>query len=182
MFFFKYFVIVLTLLISIKANAYMLDQKSEQVEISKIFNATSKFAYDKYRLDTISWGTSDNSEEKIKTLEISFHSYQKLGLNETRRIVLELSQFFLSSINNSNLVASLSHYPFTHNDIDLTIGTSNSDGTRIVYPDFELVSLYNNKIVYFYIDPEDNYVYKEKKTETYEEAIEKDKLYNSKNN
>jgi hypothetical protein len=166
-------------------NCNMNCESNEEKAIAEIYSRASVLVKKKWELSLISWGNSSgtDSSSKIKTLEVSFMSYKKLDMTQSRNLILDVSQLFLEAINtNKNIIPHVSVFPLTYKDIDVSIFMHNPDQSIKLYPDVSIVSLDHGNITYDYVDPEDIFNYKETRTETYEEAIEKDKLYNSKNN
>ena len=79
---------------------------------------------------------------------------------------------FLAPINaNKELRPKLKNYPFTSNEIEITLFVINSNGLEIYDPFIGVATAMDNELIFKTIDPVDTIKYKSKFVEKYEEAL-----------
>ena len=113
-----------------------------------------------------------NTDGKIRMSSLSFSIRKPLTKNEARRLIVACIQEYLQIINeDEKLRPALLHYPFTAADVELSVDSKYPDGSRVYDPYIGLVYNANCKIYYRSNDPENEYKYKLKEEETFEEAL-----------
>ncbi len=113
---------------------------------------------------------------KPAVLSLGFQLWQKEPLNRemARKIIVDCIDEYVSAINNAELLLAqyLSHFPFSHKDVSITILCSDERGGDIYDPAISVMSAYRGQIYYSTDDPDHKYRYKSEFEETYEEAKE----------
>lgn len=110
---------------------------------------------------------------KYRNIGISFDYYGKISKDKARKILVESSTELLEKINaNVELRPYLKNYPFTRDDVTISIFVNKPDGKRIYYPEFSVFSFEKEKLRYKYNYKENSSIptYDLIEEESYEEA------------
>jgi hypothetical protein len=109
---------------------------------------------------------------KIRMSSLSFSIPKPLRKKEARRLIVACIQEYLQIINqNEELRTALLHFPFTIEDVELTVYSKYPDGRKVYDPYIGVVFSGNNTIYYRSNDPANEYKYKLREEETFEEAL-----------
>lgn len=124
----------------------------------------------KHGMQTIGMGGS--SYDKIRRLMLSFQIKIPLEKDFARELVVDCVQHTLKNINEDETIRPfLITYPFTEEEIKISIFSVDEKGSDVYDPFLTVVSAFNGEIDFRTQSPEDLYQYKTEETETFEEAI-----------
>ena len=137
----------------------------------QITTETAKKIYSKYKIDPI--GSGGSMMDDVKVLALSFNCYDILSIESSRELVVNCVEQYLVTVNNNKEIRPYLHnYPFTEQNIDLTIFFYQGADFKDAIPgQVSCASALNGKIFYHTKDPEDEYKLETLHQETYEEAL-----------
>ena len=123
-------------------------------------------------------GTIGGLANCINILGLSFDILGPLSKEQLRIILVDCVEEFINTINaNEELRPHLKNYPFTPHEIEIKLFIVDKNRKDIYDPHISTASAYNGKLSYKTTDPYDDFKFKNKFTETYEEAL---KIINNK--
>lgn len=86
---------------------------------------------------------------KYQNLGIDFYIFKKLSLPEARKVLLALEEDFLNRINSDkSLEEYLLVYPFTGNNVVISIFCRFEEEPELYFPDYSVFSIYNSTLHY----------------------------------
>ena len=155
-----------------------IDRPSEKVRIaSKVRSEAAKKIQNE--LGLIPCGFGGGMMHKIRNLHLAFFYYEPLDLKNSRKMLIQAANIFLNEINsNEKIRPYLCEYPFLPKDISLLIVLQKSDGSKVDKGDLTLVSISDGIVEFKLLESE--YSLHVLHEESYEEAIEKLQLLESK--
>jgi hypothetical protein len=111
--------------------------------------------------------------DKIWQIALDFERYgDPLTEEEARKLIVNCVNDFLTAVNNNQqLKPLLRDYPFTANNIDLTIFNYDKNRSLYQYPSIAIVNASKGKVSFFTKHESIKYGYHTEKYETYDEAI-----------
>lgn len=90
-----------------------------------------------------------------RKIGISFEYYGYLSKDDARKILVESATDLIEKINaNDELKPYLKNYPFTGDNVTITIFLRLPNGQRIYYPDMKITKFHRNKVCFVYDTPE----------------------------
>jgi len=109
----------------------------------------------------------------VREIALSFQIRRILSQDEARCLIVDCVEELLKAFNeNEKIRPNLLNYPFTPANLDLRIFISSPDGSDVYYPDFCIVSVYNEDFITY--KKEDGTGKRlEPKLEPYQEALAK---------
>lgn len=101
--------------------------------------------------------------KKIEEVSLFYSSNNPLELNEAKALIAEMTQMFLEELNgNAFLKPELNPYPFTPNQIDITIFFRGANGKYAVMPKIAQISLEEGVVTFYkYENKQFEVIYKE---------------------
>lgn len=143
-------------------------QKTLHAMLNRFINHVEK----NFDLELSAFGGS-NEDHKTACIGVGFTSRTKKSKDECRKLIIEITDIFLFYINDDKELAKyLLHNPFTFKDINLDIFIIPLN-KNVVDPDIGIASLLGGEIVYKTDDPNNEFRYKSRIIESYEEALQK---------
>ncbi len=116
-------------------------------------------------------GTIDGMMYNVNKLGVMFHIYRPLTLEEAREIYVDCVLEFLNEINNNEEIRPyLVNYPFTLQNVDISIASRTSIYTDYYDPFIYYVMNIKDKVYYVTKPPENKFDRKEH-IETFDEAL-----------
>ena len=133
---------------------------------------TSAVIGKKYGLSLTGVG-GGGKEGEIRLMIAKFGRYgPPLTEQEARALIVQCVNDFLQAANSDpQLRPYLKCYPFTTQHLRLSIANYYGDGKDVFDPYIVIVSIYEGKLGYYTKDSLNEYGYKSKKYETYDEAL-----------
>jgi len=111
-------------------------------------------------------------EGKIKELILYFIAQRKLMVEDARILYITVTQQMLDQINaDERLRFCLDHYPFTVDDLDISLAFAKESGKDVDPPYIAYVSTTKGIIHYVWYDASTDRFFKERIKEPYEEAL-----------
>lgn len=111
-------------------------------------------------------------DDKVRMSALSFRIPRPINEQEARRLIVAITQEYLHIINkNKELRPALLHYPFTNNDVELSISSTFPNGSDVYHPNIGIVFSLNGKIYYSTNDPDDKFKYKLEEEESFDDAL-----------
>lgn len=111
--------------------------------------------------------------ELFKTLDIQFQVIGTLSREKARVILLDCVEEFLKNINsNEEIKPLLINYPFSHENVSLTLFIRDKNNNKLYHPNISVVSFRRRGLEFITNDPDNEYKYKEEYLETYQEACQ----------
>ncbi|MBA3602346.1 MAG: hypothetical protein H0W50_01575 [Parachlamydiaceae bacterium] len=108
----------------------------------------------------------------VKTMGLSFNSYEKLSKEEIRKKTVQLAEKLLQNINsNKEIPPFLAKSPFTINEIEISIYNHDQQGNWPYDPEIGNAHFNRGKITYSTYDPDKKFGNKNEFVESYEEAL-----------
>lgn len=146
--------IFLALTIIIFCSFFGNNMSKESKIVHKIVREVSIKYEKKYRLKFA--GISLAAPRGIyRDIGISFDYYGQLSKDISRKILVESATDLIKRINDSvELRPYLKNYPFTGNNVTITIFLSLPSGKSIYYPDIKIAEFTMNEARYIYDTPE----------------------------
>ena len=140
----------------------------------QIIDEVSQKLEKKYIMNSSAVGSSGDGC-LLKSVCISFQRYQgAVSLEENREILFDCIQICRDAFNNNEKIRQyLFNYPFTENNIEITIHSYGKNNERLFHPEISCVSNYPKGISYYTNDPDIKYRHKQEIEETYQEAYAK---------
>lgn len=148
---------------------------TEDRALNSVIERTEKIVKKKYKLNLSVTGSSNDKNLKFKTITLGFQINRRMSIDESRCMLIELADIFLTQINDYEEIRPyLTVFPYTYDNIDITLYISHPDYSSIYHPDIAVASIEpGGEFVYLTDDPNQRYKFKSKITETYHEALEK---------
>lgn len=116
-------------------------------------------------------GVGGGAIEHIRKLNMSFECRGMFSMEQGRELVLYCVKEYLSAINSSEEIRPhLVHYPFTPNDIEITIYIRQTDGREVPLGDLAIVNSVEGMVEYYVKQPGAPSIRIDCK-ETYEESV-----------
>jgi hypothetical protein len=121
--------------------SFCCEEVSEEERlIAEILCKSADFLEKKYDMRAIE--TIEGGPDGLNFLGLGFHVYKELKKEDIRIILVEASQYFLNSINKEyKLMPYMSNYPFTLNNIRISLVFKHKDGNDIDHPDIGMASI-----------------------------------------
>jgi hypothetical protein len=108
----------------------------------------------------------------VELLGLEFESERILTKKEMRKILIDCTEMFLTVINSDERIRSLlKNYPFTAENIEITIYNLPVDGSDVYHPKICTSTMNKGRLGYRTVDSQNTYTYKTSTTETYSEAL-----------
>ena len=148
---------------------------AEQTDVAadKVICSFIKKVKKKYDFLVVGTGGGGPGDKGLNLLSVDFESYQKMGIPEARKILVDCVQEFLIEINASEeLKQYLAVYPFTAKNIGVLIQFT--DKKRPIYmspPSLAVARIDKEKLAYIINIVETDRLERIKE-ETYEEALQ----------
>jgi len=146
------------------------DLAKEDRIVFDVINETADLIEKKYDASRCGIGMSGH----FKYLEISFQVSKRLNRDEARALLVDCVEEFQNRINsNEKLRPYLKVYPFSYENIGITVFINSSDKKELFHPDIGIAAATSFDFCYKTVDPENTCQFKEIHRETHEEAIAK---------
>ncbi len=143
--------------------------KAKRDSVNNLLNRVERNLCNRYNMSCV--GSGGAMMYEVEDLSLMFSINRPLDRNQIRRIVVDSAELFLRSINNDQSIKKfLRKYPFTIDDICLSILMNNYDGTSMYHPDLNSVGLVKGNIRYHTIENNDSWNYKQTIVESFDEA------------
>jgi hypothetical protein len=144
-------------------------------ENKKLIHSAGKFARKKIsaknKMQYLS-GSGMMENGKMRMTSLSFSIPKPLTKNDARRLIVACVQEYLQIINQDEEVRpALQHFPFKVENVELTIYSKLPDGRAMGDPFIGDVSCINKQIYYNTNNPANEYRYKFREEESFEEAL-----------
>ncbi len=108
----------------------------------------------------------------LREFTLCFNTRSELKKEELRMLLLDCARELLNQINSDESVQSaMVVYPFTEKNIDITIYNRNQNGTEVYDPGISTADISNSILMYRTVDRDNRYSYKNRYSETYQEAL-----------
>lgn len=151
-----------------------IDMKADEpryVEIAnKITNITIERLEKKHHLHCC--GIKRGMNKSVELIGLDFQLNRIMEKNEARGMVVNCVQEFLADINrNEEIRKVLQVYPFDPEHIEVVIYLSTHDYGTIYHPDLAIVAARRGKITYSTNDPDNEFNFKSREVESFEEAV-----------
>ncbi|MBA3238057.1 MAG: hypothetical protein H0T62_06870 [Parachlamydiaceae bacterium] len=144
---------------------------SERI-VNKILYEASTSIEKKYNLKPIGTGISMPGGV-VKNLSLAFDPRQRFSKDQLRELTIQFSTELLNQINsNEEIQPSLVKRPFTIENVEIVIYNHDKQGYSIYDPEIAVAHLDHGIIDYKTNDPENEFKYKNRHKETYEEALQ----------
>jgi len=123
------------------------------------------------------FGTGGGMINDIKIMSMDFHFYRPLAIEAFRSLLLYAVEEYLAAINGNEEVRPYLHnYPFTPNNVEISIFLLNRDGSSLPPGEIDLATARLGEFVYFSDDMEaikqGKDLLKKVHVETFEEAVQ----------
>jgi len=142
----------------------------------KMIDETASFLGSKY--DIISCGNGIDMDEQIEYLQISFHIFRKLPIDEARAMLFDCIDTFLEKINSDESIKPhLQDHPFTLKNVGIVFYISEKEYKDVLHPNICVARCSTSGVFFCTQDPENSYRYKDRIKETHEEALALVKKY-----
>ena len=153
----------------------MNQQLSEKSRIMYGFvEKTGKKLGEKYKMSPVGIGGGGGpKEEGIWLMSIAFQRYgDSLTEQMARRLIINCVNDFLEIVNNDKeLKPFLKEYPFTANNLKISIYNYDYNGDPITEPFIVTVNMSEGEVSYFTFENPYSHPFKTEKYESFEEAI-----------
>lgn len=137
----------------------------------KVINETAKTIEKKYKLHPI--GTAMSGMDKFRSLGIQFETEGLLSKEQARVLLIACVQELLKNINsNEEIKPLLINNPFTHENVSFTLFIRDKNNNKLYHPNISVAALGSCGLEFITNDPDNEFKYKEKCQETYEEAYQ----------
>lgn len=153
--------------------SFLFDAPSKDEKLMYgVVNSTAKFLEKKYSMTFAGNGVGMDLQNKFDSCMISFQMYHPMTKDQCRATIIDCANHLLANINNNVMLRQyLANYPFTYNNIEVTILMSYPD-REIYHPEIGSVSINHDEgISYATEDPENRYRYKTRVVESYDDAF-----------
>lgn len=148
----------------------MDDYPKEEQLVDRIIEETAKWASKKYPLYPVGVGASMPGGE-IRKLNLSLQSDHPLSKDELRKYLVEINSEIVKRVNsNEEIRPYLVTYPFTEKNAQILIFVTNK-GYDVVDPIVCVGEISDGNLLYLTKDENNLMRYKNRYTETYEEAL-----------
>lgn len=125
----------------------------------------------KYHIKTIGVGLA-MPEGIVRQIGLSLYTRNQLTKENLRKLLVECSQELLTQINiNVEIQPFLRESPFTLENVEIIIFNHDKDGMNLYDPEICVARFSEGILTYKTDDPDVKYKYKNRFTETYEEAL-----------
>jgi len=117
-------------------------------------------------------GTAGGMMGNIYMMGISFDIRRPLTQQEGRKIIVSCVEEYLQAINNNvDVRPDLAEYPFPAKNIKMTLFIKDKNGDKLYDPEISVISTSEGTITYRTNDPDNEYRYKNRIHENYEDAL-----------
>lgn len=170
----KYFICLFCFLMSILSFNLITNNsslpKQDQISDRTIIRFSKEM---KAKRNLLIWGIGGGADNGVWLLTVSFGMYHApLTKDEARKLIVGCVEDFLTTINqDEELKPYLKTYPFTSKNVELNIFLYGPDKSRILSPYIADISSTEGIIYYGINDPNNQYKYLSRTSETYEEAL-----------
>lgn len=162
-------IIILLILFSFSSGECMSEK---DVVYQKSISNSSKALEKKFGLHCC--GTGARFKDKIEMIAISFQLRREVTLSQARNCLINVMDEYLSLLNSYGfLVPFMSQYPFTKENIEVTVYFSTNDMSDVDKPYIGIAGWANNEFSFFLGNKGDYSKPREIIYETYSEALEK---------
>ncbi|HEV8052732.1 MAG TPA: hypothetical protein VGP47_09565 [Parachlamydiaceae bacterium] len=125
---------------------------------------------DRYKMKIL--GVKSGLADCVNVLGLSFQIQGPLSKEELRVVLVGSVEEFLTQINsNLELRPFLKNYPFTTNEITITIFIKDKNGQSLYHPDISLAYSSTGEISFNTVDKNNIYGYESRERETYSTAL-----------
>jgi len=119
-------------------------------------------------------GMTTGGVDSLKVLGLEFNVKSELLIDEARKLLIRVSQYYQRRINEHAEISEYSDYfPLNFNSLQIVLYFQNPQNNDIFEPFVTISSLKNNKIDYYYDNVESKPNFSKIIQETYAEALEK---------
>lgn len=168
---------IMSVLIGLLTISWAMDRKMDEdlpdddKQVYSFMNIEGQKMEQKYHMNLVGIGVGGMDE--VGLMSLAFHrNGEPLNESGARKLAVNCIQDFLASINASEeLRPLLKQFPFKPENVDIGIINYDQAGFDRFFPHIGTISCSSGKIGYLTDEP-DNYRYKTKKYETFEEALE----------
>lgn len=144
--------------------------KDEKIVIP-IINQTVKVL--EKRHDIHFCGMGMGGMEELSSLTLSFQVKRILSKNEARKMILNCIEEILKNINsNEEIKPYLTNFPFSYENISISLYLKTKKGEPIYHPNISIAASNSLGLEFNTIAEENEYSFKERAKETYEEALQ----------
>jgi len=144
----------------------------EDLIVDAILEKSAIFLEKKYKMHPMGTNVAMPSGI-VNLLGLHFQTQRTLTKEEARKILVDSAQYLLNSINNNQEIRPyLKVYPFTLDNVDITIFINNSAGYPVEDSGIGIASIRDGKLEYNILSTVDNIpVFKNTSIESYEDAL-----------
>jgi hypothetical protein len=136
----------------------------------KIMNKTMERLAKKH--DMSPSGTTGGMIDTVNIVGFSFQKLEVLSKDEAREIVVDCAEELLRAFNEDEKIRPhLRDYPFTTENIKVSVFLKTSDYDRIYYPDFSVARVSSGRVVFSASEEGKVQLLTYKEEEPYEEAL-----------
>ena len=108
----------------------------------------------------------------VSQIGLQFRIYRHLTQEEAREILICSAERFASSVNSSvKIKPFLKIYPFTINNIDISLFIADSQGRDTFHPDIGIASIVNGELTYVTFQKTETLRRESEWSESYEDAV-----------
>lgn len=178
----KLFFLAVCLLLIACIGAFMPNQygpsQGEQL-VNQTLAKAAKIIKKKYQLQPVGEGAAMPGGP-IQELTLEFDANARYTKEQLRDLLIKSAKELLEQIQtNEEIQPFLITKPFTIQNVKITIYNQDQNGREVYDPEISTASLSRGILIYKTTDPEDEFKYKNRIKETYEEALQALKCQNN---
>lgn len=161
--FFHFFAVFFIALFSVSCSGCGCQEPDYEEIADKITAKTSQQL--KKQMNLFLVGTGGRMMHDIQAMDMSFHYYQYVDIQQARKLLVHVIDEYLSEINNSNEIQPYLHdHPFTAKNVEIRIWICEPDGSAPPMGQVDYFSAIDGYLNFYLYGPDSIL------QETYEEA------------
>ncbi len=170
---------ILILAFSLKGCGYQIPREERLVD--EIIAKTAKAVQKEYGLQPCGSGASMPGGP-IRSINICFDSRKLYNKDQLRELLINIAKTMILEVSKNKEIQQFIHSPpFDESNVEIIIYNHGSDGTNKFDPEICVAQIFDAGLVYRTLDPINPLRYKNRYSETYEEALELLKISNINN-
>lgn len=144
--------------------------RSERL-VNQVLSKTSKMVRHKYNLIPVGSGAAMPGGP-IRELCLFFNTKRSLAKKELRKLLILIANDLLSQVNSTNEIQShIANFPFNEKNVQIIIYNYDENRDDLYDPEISVAEMSQGTLSYLTDDSLKKYSFKNKYTETYEEAL-----------